>query len=270
MFYREESPSLNVSHFVLSFWEFRVDAQISAPVLHEVFPDGCVSIVFYRNRQTKFQQLFISPINLKSIYVSVNPGDEVFGMRVLPEACAAFFGINPSDITNQPFQKETAGRRFSGKLENRLNDCENFSEVIGSFENYARIFGVKSFEIDNRLAKATRIFIESEGLAKIAETAKEIGLSERQFERNYRKASGLTPKQFARICRFRATAIDMINNTNQNWANRAADKGFTDQSHLNREFSNLTGNSPVEFSENVSRIRHGKLIEQKKSEIYKT
>ena len=191
-------------------------------------------------------------------------------MRVLPEVCAAFFGRNPAEITNQPFQKETVGKRFSGELEKRVNDCENFSEVIEIFENYAQIFGVKFDEIDKRLAKATRIFIESEGLAKIAETAKEIGLSERQFERNYRKASGLTPKQFARICRFRATTIDMINNANQNWANRAADKGFTDQSHLNREFSNLTGNSPVEFSENVKPHQTRKIDRIKKSEIYKT
>ena len=121
-------------------------------------------------------------------------------------------------------------------------------------------FGVRREEIDARLAKATRIFIETEGLMKIAETAREIGLSERQFERNYRKASGLTPKQFARVCRFRATTLDMIKNSEQNWANRAAAKGFTDQSHLNREFSSLTGNSPVEFSENVKRVRHGKIL----------
>lgn len=122
-------------------------------------------------------------------------------------------------------------------------------------------FGVRREEIDRRLARATSIFIETEGLAKISETSKEIGLSERQFERNYQKASGLTPKQFARICRFRATAVDLIKNSKQNWANRAAAKGFTDQSHLNREFSSLSGNSPIEFSANVKRISHGKIIE---------
>ena len=162
---------------------------------------------------------------------------------------------------NQIFDGKTAGKRFSPELENQLSVCKNFSEAIKVYENYAKNCGVKPDEIDKRLAKATRIFFKSEGLAKISETAKEIGLSERQFERNYRKATGLTPKQFARICRFRATGIDLIKNSENNWANRAADKGFADQSHLNREFSRLTGNSPNEFSENVKRIRHGKIIE---------
>ncbi len=260
-FYREESPSADTAHFVLSFWEFKVNTQISSPITHDIFPDGCISIVFYRNTKLNFQKLFINEINPKSIYIPVISGDMYWGMRILPEACFTFFERNPAEITKQIFTKETIGKRFSSELETRLAECESFSEAVKIFENYAQTYGIKVDEVDNRLASATRIFIETEGLAKITQTAKEIGLSERQFERNYRKASGLTPKQFARICRFRATTIDLVKNSDTNWANRAAEKGFADQSHLNREFSNLTGNSPVEFSENVKRIKHGKIIE---------
>lgn len=261
MFYREESPSANAAHFVLSFWEFGVEGESDEPVMHEVFPEGCVSLIFYRNKISHFERFFISGINPKSIYVPVHCGDLMWGMRILPEACRAFFGINPLEIKDEEFQPENLKNRFSPELENQLRVCRDFAEAVAVFESYAKNYGVRREEIDARLAKATRIFIESEGIAKISETARDIGLSERQFERNYRKASGLTPKQFARICRFRATAIDLVKNSAQNWANRAAEKGFTDQSHLNREFSSLTGNSPVGFSENVKRIRHGKILE---------
>lgn len=261
LFYREESPSADVSHFVLSFWEFKVDDNLSAPIMHEIFPDGCISIFFSFNKSLSTHNLLIAETNPKSVYIPVNAGDTVWGMRILPEAGFAFFGENPANLKNQLFNKKTPGNRFSHELENQLKDCESFTEAIEVFENYAKNYGIKADEIDKRLAKATRIFIESEGLAKIAETAREIGLSERQFERNYQKASGMSPKQFARICRFRATAVDMVKNSEQNWAHRAAEKGFADQSHLNREFSNLTGNSPSDFSENVKRIKHGKIIE---------
>ncbi len=261
MFYREESPSAETSHFVLSYWEFAISAETAQPIMHEVFPEGCVTIIFYRNKLLSIQRLFVSAINLKSIYIPMQKGDTMYGMRILPEACAAFFGANPTEIATGEFEKENFGGRFSTQLQNRLKACEDFSEIVAVYEEYSKKFGVRREEIDRRLAKATRIFIETEGLAKISETAREIGLSERQFERNYRRASGLTPKQFARICRFRATAVDLIKNSAQNWANRAAAKGFTDQSHLNREFSSLSGNSPIEFSENVKRIEHGKIIE---------
>ena len=261
MFYREESPSADAAHFILSFWEFKVEGESSEPVMHEVFPEGCVTLIFYRNKISGFERLFISEIIPKSVYVPVRGGDLIWGMRILPEACRAFFGRNPAEIENEGFQPENLKNRFSPELENKLQGCENFGEAVVVYENYVKDYGVRREEIDARLAKATRRFIESEGLAKIAETAREIGLSERQFERNYQRASGLTPKQFARICRFRATAIDMVKNSANNWAIRAAEKGFTDQSHLNREFSNLSGNSPVEFHENVKRIKHGKILE---------
>ena len=260
MSYREESPSAETSHFVLSFWEFKVEGETSEPKVHEVFPDGCISIIFFRNAYLSFQKPFLIEINQKSVYVPIQSGDSIWGMRILPEACRAFFGANPLEIKNQSFQFKSLEKRFSPELENKLNSCQNFVEAVSVFENYARSFGVRREEIDARLAKATQIFIKTEGLAKIAETAKEIGLSERQFQRNYREASGLTPKQFARICRFRATTIDMVKNSANNWASRAAEKGFTDQSHLNHEFSRLSGNSPVEFSENVRRIKHGKIL----------
>lgn len=260
-FYREESPSAELSHFIASFWEFRASTGISAPIMHEIFPDGCLSIFLSRDRIRGFQEILIAENNLKSIYIPVSAGETAWGMRILPEACFAFFGTDPAEIKYQPFCGEKFKKRFSAELEQRLYNCETFTEAVQAFEDYAKDFGVKPGEIDVRLAKATRIFIESEGLAKISETAKEIGLSERQFERNYRKASGLTPKQFAGICRFRATAIAMVKNSEQNWASRAAEKGFTDQSHLNREFSRLSGNSPGEFSENINRIEHGKILE---------
>ncbi|MEO8073820.1 MAG: AraC family transcriptional regulator [Acidobacteriota bacterium] len=262
LFYREESPSSETAHFVFSYWEFKVDEDVSAPLMHEVFPDGCLSIVFYQNKtNSQNRDFFINELHSQSIFVPVNAGEVIWGMRILPEAAHAFFGANPAEFKSQTAQKQCLGTRFSPELEERLAACQCFPEAIEVYENYAKNFGVKSAEIDARLAKATRIFIETEGQAKISDVSGQIGLSERQFERNYRKASGLTPKQFARICRFRATTLDMIKNSANNWADRAAAKGFTDQSHLNREFSNLTGNSPVQFSSKIKRIKHGKIIE---------
>lgn len=260
MSYREESPGAKAAHCVLSFWEFRVDETVDAPLEHEVFPDGCLSIVYARNSLIENERMFVSGINPKSIFVPVKAGDVFWGMRIAPESGFAFFGTNPVEIHYLPFQSETLGKRFAPDLQNALADCADFSEAVAVYENYIESFGVGSAEIDGRLAKATRIFIKSEGLAKVSETAREIGLSERQFERSFQKATGLSPKQFARICRFRATAIDLVKNAAQNWAARAADKGFTDQSHLNREFSSLSGNSPLAFEQKTRRIRHGKIL----------
>jgi AraC-like DNA-binding protein len=51
-----------------------------------------------------------------------------------------------------------------------------------------------------------------------------------------------------------------VENENLNWATRAAEMGFTDQSHLTHEFVAVTGRSPNSFAEKVKQIEHGNLV----------
>ncbi|HRH42035.1 MAG TPA: helix-turn-helix domain-containing protein, partial [Pyrinomonadaceae bacterium] len=87
-----------------------------------------------------------------------------------------------------------------------------------------------------------------------------LNLSTRQLERRFKASSGLSPKQFARTRRIRATAVDLVENNKQNWANRAAEIGFADQAHLTREFVSVTKRSPNSFAEKVKQIKHGNLV----------
>ncbi|MEJ7700797.1 MAG: hypothetical protein WKF71_14285 [Pyrinomonadaceae bacterium] len=50
MFYREVAPPDEIADLVLSFWEFAVKSESREPVIHEVFPDGCISILYYRHQ----------------------------------------------------------------------------------------------------------------------------------------------------------------------------------------------------------------------------
>jgi transcriptional regulator GlxA family with amidase domain len=57
-----------------------------------------------------------------------------------------------------------------------------------------------------------------------------------------------------------AAAVSLVEETEMNWANRAAAMGFADQAHLTHEFSTLTGRSPNSFAERVKKIEYGKLV----------
>jgi AraC-like DNA-binding protein len=60
-------------------------------------------------------------------------------------------------------------------------------------------------------------------------------LSVRQLQRRFLNATGLTPKQFARVQRWRATAIKLAGDAESKLVDCAAELGFTDQAHLSRE-----------------------------------
>ncbi len=148
MFYREVAPSEKIRHSILSFWEFSVEGETSSPLEHEVFPDGCVNILFYRNDKTKIKQNFIVGISLKSVPLEVYAGDVCWGMRISPIAATDFLGVSPLEIVSQPILLLPNAPKNLSKVFNQLNDCENFAEAINVFEVFTETIGVKRSEID--------------------------------------------------------------------------------------------------------------------------
>ena len=257
MLYCEAIPSDDVSDIISSFWEFKIDARAQNSFLHTVFPDGCVSLVYHCHKMISLKTLLINSLTLKPSSYTIHPGESFWGMRISPAVCQTILGKNPSEIQTMPLEFAEISVPSFNKLSNKLADCKGFSEAVEVFENSVRDLRDNLEIIDKRLVKAVNIFNKTAGQIKIAEVAKEIGLSPRQFQRNFLSESGLTPKQFARICRIRATAINLVENLQINWAHRAAEFGYADQAHLTHELSSATGHSPKKFAERVSQIKHG-------------
>ena len=260
MFYREINPSPEISHLVLSFWEFTAQDENPEPIIHEIFPDGCVSLFYYRNRNTDVTRIFIKDLSLETVKTEIFAGDVYWGMRLSPTACAKILRVNPSAIQSQPLNESENFLHLTGGLLEEFNDCQIFEEAVKVYETVVKSLQLTTAETDEKIAEAVRIIEENRGEVKISEIAEAVGLSLRQLERRFKKNSGLSPKQFARARRIRATAISLMEEPKMNWASRAAEMGFADQAHLTHEFSMLTGRSPNSFAEKVKRIEHGELI----------
>jgi transcriptional regulator GlxA family with amidase domain len=84
----------------------------------------------------------------------------------------------------------------------------------------------------------------SSGTASIAQVAREVGWSDRQLAREFRREIGLSPKAAARVIRFdRARRLL----PRYSGAVVAAECGYADQAHFVREFVAFTGLSPTRW-----------------------
>ena len=260
MSYREAAPSGDVSPFVFSFWEFTSAAEDFGSIEHEIFPDGCISLYYHRNNNFNLRQLAFNGLHLAMVTTTVFPNSLLWGMRFSPAAAARILQTDPAKFKGV---KTTEAEKFphltKGLLE-KLNLCENFDEAIEVYENKLRELDFAPDYTDEKVARAVEIIEATGGEIKIAQLAGELNLSTRQLERRFKASAGLSPKQFSRTRRIRATAVALVENTKVNWARRAAEMGFTDQSHLTHEFVSVTKRSPNSFAEKVSLIKHGKLI----------
>lgn len=260
MLYREVTPSNEIAHLILSFWEFAVESETSEPIVHEVFPDGCVSLIYRQNKNLNINTLFIHGLTLETIKTQVFAGDVFWGMRLMPSACAKILRSNPAEIRLQILNDSRNFAHLTDNLPEKFAVCENFEEAIELYETQLRSLKIKPAETDEKVAKVIKIIDENCGEIKIFEIAEAVGLSPRQLERRFKKSAGLTPKLFVRVRRLRATAVNLIENKTSNWANRAAAMGFADQSHLTHEFISVTKRSPNSFAKKVKQIKHGNLI----------
>ena len=260
MFYREVAPPEEIAHLVLSFWEFAVRNETREPIIHEVFPDGCVSILYYRNRKHDVNTLFVHGITSEIFKTEVYAGDCFWGMRLSPAACAEILRFCPAEAETKSINDAPEFSQLTEGLLGNLTVCRNFDEAVKIYEAQMKTLRLKPADVDEKVAAAVRIIEENSGEMKISEIAEAVGLSTRQLERRFARSAGLTPKQFARARRIRAAAVSVVEETEMKWASRAAEMGFTDQAHLSREFSALTGRSPNAFAERVKKIECGKLV----------
>ena len=260
MSYREAAPSTDVSHLVFSFWEFTTVNEDFGSIGHEIFPDGCVSLFYRRNVRFNINMLGLSGLNLESVITPVLPNDVFWGMRISPAACANVLRVDPEIFKKSLMLEAERFPQLTAGLFEKLSDCGNFENAVAIYESHLKELNVEENASDEKIVQAIKIIEENSGEIKISSIAGELNLSVRQFERRFKKSSGLMPKQFVRTRRIRAAAVDMVENARETWANRAAKMGFSDQSHLVHEFVSVTKRSPNSFAEKIKQIEHGKLV----------
>ncbi|WP_425558729.1 helix-turn-helix domain-containing protein [Catenulispora subtropica] len=119
--------------------------------------------------------------------------------------------------------------------------------------------------------RAWRRLVTSGGAVPVPELADEVGWSTRHLAARFRQEIGLTPKAAARVVRFdrarralaarvRAARPHVAPSRGLGLADLAAEHGYFDQAHLDREFRALAGCAPVawvaEEFRNIQAARH--------------
>jgi transcriptional regulator GlxA family with amidase domain len=83
------------------------------------------------------------------------------------------------------------------------------------------------------------------GAVRIAQLARELGISQDPLEKRFRRAIGTSPKHLASLVRLRQV-IDR-QRAGVNWSRIAVEAGYFDQSHFIRAFRAIAGAAPERF-----------------------
>jgi len=103
--------------------------------------------------------------------------------------------------------------------------------------------------------RAWRLLSAATGLLRVAELAADAGWSVDHFGKVFRRQTGLPPKTAARLMRLRAL-LGCAARQPADWPRLAAEHGYSDQPHFNRDFRAFAGITPGEYRRAAPRYPH--------------
>ncbi len=91
--------------------------------------------------------------------------------------------------------------------------------------------------------------------------ANQLGYNLKTFQRHFKKYVGCSPIEYRRICRFRNSVLNKLNNNElKNLTDVTYESGYFDQSYFIKEFRKLTNHSPKDFFKRTSKVDGDNII----------
>jgi AraC-like DNA-binding protein len=248
--YTERRPPADIAPWIACFWQIVGEGASGDSLLHRVLPDGCADLVFDiedARHGGGTPADIVGPMSSAKAFELSN-AIEIVGARLRPGAIAAFSGIPAGCLLDSsvPLVDLPQPLRISSQT---LAQC---ASVQARFELLAdtcrkRLASLSKPDpvVGYALARWSRA--ETSLFPTVSVLTRDIGLSERAFERRFVAHVGLTPVHYRRLSRFRGV-LRLHSEGVRDWAGLAAATGFSDQSHLVRDFGTFAGLTPTAWA----------------------
>lgn len=255
LLYVERTPAPKFARLVLCSWSFVVARAADDRLLHDVWPDGCVSLLVVTTGH-EVRAVTVTGPTLRPRRVVMRAGQSVHGLRCWPDAACSVLGVDPVQL------REGAGDGsllLGRAVAQRIAAASSDDARDAVWSRWLALRGVARDPPDAAVRRVVDRLIASDGAMPIIEASEDLGVGMRQLERRFRTATGMTPKEFARVRRVRAV-IGRLLGGGCGWARLASEIGFADQAHLAREVRAITGLTPRGLLERLTAIEHDGVI----------
>jgi AraC-like DNA-binding protein len=228
----------------------------------EVVPDGYAEIIFYFGSTCSItyngalqplpSPFMIGLLNKPVVFYAQNRL-QIIGIRC--------FAWTVFDLLALPAGKDGV-RIFEhpvARLQSALNDCIYAGKINDAIALVKEHFlGARmGASPDSMLFKAGVAMSEANGAMPVSQVAAAAHATVRTLERKFKQSSGYSVKDVSGLMRFEQVRNQLLLNPNCSLAGLAHELGYTDQSHLSREFKRYSGTTPAAFARAARKGKQG-------------
>lgn len=245
------TPSPELNQYVECFWI--VADQNQTPTIQKIIPDGFPEMIFHFGDpyMIKLDSKWVkqSPSllggQITSHFFLKNTGtSDILGIKFRPAAIGVLFDAPMYQFTNRVVSLTTTRNGKLTAFAKIIKNASDHNERINAATDYLLKSSVGNHTLIN---SSVEKILSSNGLIAVNEICNEVGCSERQLERLFKRYVGLSPKLYSRIVRFAYIFQHVSGSKKMNGSELGNASGYYDQSHFIRNFKAFTGEDPSSY-----------------------
>jgi AraC-like DNA-binding protein len=257
MQHQEVEPPDALRDTIQDFWYISRDFD-ETQTHFEVVPDGYAEIIFYFGSPCSIStpagwQLLPSPflvglLNQPVLFHAKNRV-EFLGVKCLPWAVFELLGLPAGSDGVRVLAHPIA--QLQAPLTKWL-EVGNVQEALAQLSHYFEQ-ACAHLATDRLLGQAGAVMRATGGTLPVSQVAAAAHATVRTLERKFKQAAGHTVKDVSGLMRFEQARNRLWQHPKVSLAGLAQELGYTDQSHLGREFKRYSGTTPAAFARQAAR-----------------
>lgn len=252
MQHQEAEPPEELRGIIQGFWYTSKDFG-ERPARFEVVPDGYAEIIFHfgsphslltTDSGHPLPSPFMVGLLQQPVCFYAQNQVELIGIRCFPWMVFELLNLPPGKESVRSIEHPIAQLHASlAKWLQAGNVTEALAQVMQYFVQ-TRLQTTSNQLLD----KAGDAMRATNGTLPVSQVAAAAYATVRTLERKFKQAVGYTVKDVSGLLRFEQVRNHLWLHPKANLAGLAQDLGYTDQSHLGREFKRYSGTTPAAFA----------------------
>jgi AraC-like DNA-binding protein len=249
-------PSAALRPFIKQLWTSETTLDTSA-VREHVLPTGQMHLVFrlagpalriYRDANDLAGTIIKEPVvggARNSFYVKeIGAPVLTVGVQLLPGAAQSLFGVSAAELAGRHTPlSELWGGQANSALE-QIAEAPGPLQMLMTLESLLAARLPRVHGMHPALAEVLGNFDHVWSVEAMVRSSR---YSHRGFIALFKQATGLSPKRYARLMRFQSLLQGLRGSAGASLGELALDAGYSDQAHMNREFREHAGTTPLQY-----------------------
>jgi AraC-like DNA-binding protein len=251
-------PDPRMSHLVRYFWTIEADNAVQMQSGVRTFVDDSTGIIVQHQQgksaltkdERRLPLSFIYGQTTLPTFTTMDGPFTAVGVLLHPHAISSIFRLDAHYLTDRIYS-----------LEQFENERELAERIVNEGEGSQRIATLTEYiqrktmhEIhEDELVKGAIHMVRCNKLKEVRDIIQYFKISERQLERRFSSAVGVSPRHYLQTHRFNQALQMMRTHRGTKLIDIAYDLGFSDQSHFSRVIKKYSGLKPRELQKKAAR-----------------